>query len=256
MNWIVFGVSFLVGALVTSLVFILITYVFGTSTTTTGGLSGTAANIILSVENQADVAALANKKWVEKVGEHITPSYLGIKLIAAYIVENVDPITQNNVGTITMFYTNPQCLGDLSKCGVNPETDEILVEDYFDFSQDSAAVNTALGAQASEVTPGTYRYVRLEFCKEGTGGNPNIAFKAADMASNHGFPVSMCTVNAELDPPLVIVAGDTVEISLAYDITGSVLVQASNVGSNDYCTDTSPSYCLTVPTFTPAAIKV
>src|SRR5262245_3214701 len=43
---------------------------------------------------------------------------LRLKLIAAYLAEDVDPMTQNNVGETQMIWLNPECQDNISGCNV------------------------------------------------------------------------------------------------------------------------------------------
>src|SRR4051794_31895323 len=43
---------------------------------------------------------------------------LRLKLIAAYLAEDIDPLTQNNLGPSAMIWLNPECNGDISNCNV------------------------------------------------------------------------------------------------------------------------------------------
>ena len=106
-----------------------------------------------------------------------------MKLIAAYLAEDIDPTTQNNVGNTTMFWLNPDCSEDITSCTTDPTTnggkDEQgntwahTVTTFFDFSN-VTNVNTALNSQGREIDTGTYKYVRLEFCKwQGTSATYN-----------------------------------------------------------------------------------
>jgi hypothetical protein len=184
--------------------------------------------------------------------EQVSPTFFGMKFVSAYLTEDVDPDTQNNIGSTQMIYLNPQCLDDIGKCGVNPSEDTNLITSYFDFTKTTDEVNSQLNAQARGVEQNTYRFVRLEFCKNGTGGNPNIAFKAGDMEENHEFALPMCAVTAEISPPLVVTDTTNVVLSLSYDLTDLVSIFDTYPGSEN-CTNTAPSYCLNVPDFVPSA---
>ena len=43
---------------------------------------------------------------------------LRVKLIAAYLAEDVDPVTLNNVGDVEMIWVAPECGGDIENCNV------------------------------------------------------------------------------------------------------------------------------------------
>jgi hypothetical protein len=190
-----------------------------------------------------------------------TPDSAQVKLIAAYLAEDVDPDTQNNVGQTEMLYLHPQCV-DIGDCGVeasNPDGGSgdpeayVQVTEYFELAQASAAVNAELNAQNRDIAAGTYRAIRLEMCRSGGEVN-NQAFQAEDMAEPHAFPTSQCGVTAEITPPLTLAGGDTVVVSVAYDLTDSVTSfdePQDPLPAN--CTNTTPSYCYSMPELTPSA---
>lgn len=181
-----------------------------------------------------------------------TPDYLGIKLLAAYIAEDIDPQTYNNVGATEIIYLNPQCKENIRDCGVNPNNDSIFVTDYFNFARSSAEVNEELGSQQRTVSPGSYKYVRLEFCKYGTGGSPNFAYRAGNMTSNFEFSLPMCTITQLASEMIVVSEQDTVTITLSYNLTDSVFVSDTPFQAAS-STPTSPSYYLLTPEFIPSA---
>lgn len=186
-----------------------------------------------------------------------TPTTFRMKLIAAYLAEDIDPTTQNNVGMTSMFYLNPTCGDDIMHCDISAGTAEDgaamsrVITDYFDFSGSSAAVNAALNAQGREIETGTYKYVRVEFCKYNSGNSNNIQWGYSPGSVSKEFQRNMCTVNsAVISPPLEVNGDDSVTVSLAYDLTGKI--SDSSSGSYD---DSSGGYYFTMPTFTPSASK-
>ena len=108
-------------------------------------------------------------------------------------------------------------------------------------------MNQAVNAQRRAVEVGTYRYVRMEFCK-GVYGTPNVRFMASPMTEPYEYGVSMCTVDSiriEFD----VADGDEVTVELQYSID-NILTQG---GSGNNC---SPDgYCLQLPQFVPQVIK-
>src|SRR6266545_4186783 len=47
------------------------------------------------------------------------PTIFKMKLIAAYLSEDIDPATQDNVGHTPMIYLNPDCQGDIEHCDIS-----------------------------------------------------------------------------------------------------------------------------------------
>lgn len=182
-----------------------------------------------------------------------------MKLIAAYLAEDMDPVTQNNVGNTSMFWLNSDCSDDIMSCTTDPTTNggkdeqgntwRHTVSSFFDFSN-VATVNTTLNSQGREIDTGTYKYVRLEFCKwQGTDSNyDNI--KWSYNGTEHSFAQSSCNVTAAISPPIEVKSGDTVTITLAYSLDGTLVASGGSTASN--CAD---GYCFTLPAFSPSASK-
>lgn len=191
-----------------------------------------------------------------------SPTVFKLKLLGAYIAEDVDPNTQNNVGQVSMFYRNPQCVSeDLMRCNVNPGTAEDglpwtdIVTDFFDFGQGTDAVNVALNAQNLSITPGIYRYVRLDFCKGDTNGHPNAAWAGGMVNNETLFSTSMCGVTSvEMNPPLIVEDGDSVTIQLSYDYSNSIQTGADAQGWNCVGADANKT-CFSIPDFVPSVIR-
>lgn len=204
----------------------------------------------------------------------VTPSLVGIKLIAVYLAEDVDPATQNNVGQTSMIWLNAQCQDDISACNVSGAAGSYThrVTDYFDFARGTEAVNTALNSQGRAVDPGTYRYVRMEFCKLDPGTaltEPNFSWQAPTMAQPRSFSVGMCGVTSKpFAIPLVLKAGDAASVTVAYDLTTTVVTGAAG-SSGGACFGTAADQvcymdcvddavggtrtCFNPPEFTPSA---
>jgi len=204
-----------------------------------------------------------------------TTALVGIKLIAVYLAEDVDPVTQNNVGNNSMIWLNSQCQDDISTCNVSGAAGSYShrVTDFFNFAQGTAAVNAALNSQGRPVEAGTYRYVRMEFCKMDPGttlSDPNVEWKTPDMAQPRAFATGSCGVTSKpFDPPLVLKGGDAVSVTVGYDLTNSLVRGTPDNGPGGVCFGTGASQvcymdcvddpsggtrtCFNSPEFTPSA---
>ena len=194
-----------------------------------------------------------------------TPNVFKMKMIAAYLTEDIAAGTGNNVGQTTMVWLNTQCADDIMHCntdntsnGGNAEDGQPwahVVTDFFDFS-DPAAANTALNSQGRSIQSGTYKYARLEFCKWVDGSSqPNIQWQAdADgvTAPPKEFARPSCTVDSQqFNPPLTIPSGGSATITLTYDLSTAV-GDGTILGVNCF-NGTSGIKCFNPPTFTPSA---
>ncbi len=182
-----------------------------------------------------------------------------MKLIAAYLTEDIDPVTFSNSGVTSMIYLNSDCQEDIMHCDLSAGTAEDgaamdkIITTYFDFSSPTAA-NTALNTQARDITTGTYKYARLEFCKYNSGDANNITWGNSSTGDIE-MQRNSCTVNsAELVPALEVAASDTVTITLSYDIATAISTGSDATG--DDCEGSGATKaCFTLPTFTPSASK-
>jgi hypothetical protein len=154
------------------------------------------------------------------------PGVFGVKLVALYLAEDVDGQTLDNVGGVTRLWSNPACDQELRRCGVGPSAGAYQVKDYFDLALPSEEVNARLNAQGAEVTPGTYRYLRMDMAGIQDIGSsadqtaPNLRF-GADPTSAHEVRFHTNMEMLPLDPPLVLTSGDTVTVTLSYDLGAS-----------------------------------
>lgn len=186
-----------------------------------------------------------------------------MKTIAAYLAEDIDPTTQNNIGKTSMFWLNSDCADDITSCTTDPSSNSgkdeqgstwrHTVTSFFDFSN-VATVNATLNSQGREIETGTYKYVRLEFCKwQGTDpAYNNIRWSSSLVSSGatQSFSQSSCNVTAAISPPIEVKNGDTVTVTLAYSLAGTLLASGGSTAGN--C---AGGYCFTLPTFTPSASK-
>lgn len=185
------------------------------------------------------------------------------KLIAAYLAEDVDPVTQNNIGNTSMFWLNSECSEDISNCNTfspdrNGGTATHLITSLFDFT-DPAGTNALLNSQGRSIAVGTYRYVRIEFCKYGapedndaSTGQHNIewAYDDGSTTTTGKIAEDSCGVTSALASPIEVKDKDSVTVTLTYSLDGSI--SDSVGGSSANC---SGSYCFSVPSFVPSASK-
>jgi hypothetical protein len=189
------------------------------------------------------------------------PTTFGMKLLAVYLAEDVDPTTQNNIGRTQLIYLNPVCDEDIGHCEISPGTNPQdgqpythLVTDFFDFAGSSAEVNAAIGAQQRPIEVTTYRYTRMEFCKGNEGHATNVRW-AADGAAANEFVYGGCGVtSAVMEPALTVTANDQVTVTLSYDLATSVRDEGQRPSpGNSGPIDCRNGACFALPSFTPSA---
>ena len=158
---------------------------------------------------------------------------LRLKVIAAYLAEDVDPVTQDNIGRSAMIWLNPECLDDISACNVAGMTlpEGPRVTQYFDLARPTAEVNAELNSQDMPIEPATYRYARIELCKSYGGQTqatiPTLMWKGPGMTSEESFVSGDCgRTSLPFDLPMVVAAGDAVTVSLGYDLATAVVAGA------------------------------
>jgi hypothetical protein len=225
------------------------------------GCSG-SATVRLALENEtgASAAALAAPEPART---------FRMKLVAVYVAEDVDPVTQDNVGRTSMVWLNPECHDDIGSCtpsgtpGGGPR-----ITGFFDFSPPTDVVNAALNAQGRDVEAGTYRYARVEFCKYSMPEEPNLLWSGPGMTEERAMTVGDCGRTSQpFDPPLELADGDSVTVTLAYDLARSIVSGAPDpasgmriVGDGRWfrdCADVDGETraCMDVPEFVPSASK-
>lgn len=204
---------------------------------------------------------------------------LKLKLIAAYLAEDVDPTTMDNVGATEMIWLNPQCQDDISSCNVSGFAQPAggpRVTDYFDLARTNAEVNADLNSQAATIEPGSYRYARLEMCKAYPGdtqpADPTLMWRGPGMTAEQPFTSGDCgRTSVAFDPPLVLATGDSVAVTLGYDLDTSIVAGAPAPGSYGIagalsdgathyfraCEDVDADHrvCMDYPDFVPSAAK-
>ncbi len=180
-----------------------------------GGTSAASAKAKLELENSTggdDLTALSVQS-VDGVrpstASALSTAHFSMKMSNISLLEDVDPVTQDDIGFAPGLWVNPHCTS-ADDC------------DGFDFARPTAVVNADLNSQALDVAAGTYRYVRMELCYHGEmPTEPNIEWQDGSMTSPRGIVSEMCAVtSAAYDPPLVLKPGDSVSVSLGYDLSG------------------------------------
>ena len=147
-----------------------------------------------------------------------TPSLFGIRLVAAYLAEDEDA-QMNNVGQVGRIWTNPVCDADGYRCSIAPASGPNQVKEYFDLALPSEEVNARLNAQEHTIKPGTYRVLRLDLAGVLPAGEhevPNLRYGMAGQPPSEVRRDNNYVVH--LDPPLALADGDSVTMSLGYDI--------------------------------------
>ncbi len=156
----------------------------------------------------------------------IAPTSFQMKILAAYVVEDIDPDTSNNVGQVGMVWLNPKC-SSINDCKPS----------YVDYSDltDPTTFNEALNSQALAISTGTYKYVRLEFC-QGSADSSNV--KVTSGSSTKEFTYGGCGVTSTvLANPITVGEGDSLKIAVSYDLSDGEVYWASGGGSCPSATD-------------------
>eukprot|EP00475_Leptophrys_vorax_P010948 TRINITY_DN1749_c0_g1_i1.p1 TRINITY_DN1749_c0_g1~~TRINITY_DN1749_c0_g1_i1.p1 ORF type:complete len:295 (-),score=54.68 TRINITY_DN1749_c0_g1_i1:152-1036(-) len=188
---------------------------------TDAGTSGTTGLFVVNT-NVTDFESLASTT-------SYTPSLVKWKFIAMYLAEDVDSVTQNNIGNTEMLWLNADCKGNINTCNADN------VNTWFDFSAGLAAVNRMLNSQGRSVKPGTYKYIRMEFCK-GTPSNPNFEYQAGDMTAPFAYVVGVCGLTSkQAVPPMVIKGGQSVTVKVSYSLANSVSTFTNDCGAQWGC---------------------
>jgi hypothetical protein len=219
------------------------------------GLGG--AEVQVGFENGASAAG---KPVVGSDGT--APEVFGIKLVAVYLAENIDSHL-DNVGNVARIWTNPACDAELHHCGIGAASAPFQVTGYFDLARPTATVNAELNASAQPVSPGTYRYIRLDFAGiDPPDAVPNLRFgTTADPRDvryrDNGLTVALATA-------MVIAPGESFVVTLAYDMSHAYYPDPDGhagapppgtVLSDWYCadatTDPAGGPCLAFAGFTP-----
>tara|TARA_B110001454_G_C12723212_1_gene435880 strand:- start:25134 stop:25826 length:693 start_codon:yes stop_codon:yes gene_type:complete len=137
----------------------------------------------------------------------ISPTSFQMKILAAYVVEDVDSVTSNNVGQIGMVWLNPKC-SSINDCKPS-------MVDYSDLT-DPTAFNAELNSQALAIKTGSYKYVRLEFC-QGSADSANVKVNSGSAVKE--FTYGGCGVTSiPLTTPISLAEGQSLTIAVSYDL--------------------------------------
>ncbi len=232
---------------------ILMITVFTVTTLSLTACGKGSATARLRFQEQAQTSAA--KLNSAQVDSGYPASTFKMKLIAAYLSESVDPVTQNNTGNTQMIWMNPECNNDIMHCNISSGTAEDglpwfnRVTSFFNFSNTILA-NASLNEQNKKIDEGQYRYVRLEFCKTNPDGVNNVQWASEEVGITEpqSFRIDQCGVNSTVfNPPLEVKEDATVTISLKYSLSN--LVKQLNYKSPS-CVN---GYCFELPQFSPTA---
>jgi hypothetical protein len=176
-----------------------------------------------------------------------TPAVFGMKVAAIYIVEDVDPGTQDNVGQVGLAYLHPDCNEDIDGCG------PLTISSYFDLTQSTAEVNAQINAQERSVPLGTYRYARMELC-QGTPAQ-DVRFQGGAMSAPVEYAYAGCAVTSPaFATPMILDATDSALVTLSYDVANIYAPAiAEALPGQTYCAGAGNTDCLTLPEFVPSA---
>lgn len=194
------------------------------------------AKVQVAFNNLSGVTSALNLRNMLAVGTPSTPEVFAMKLVVMYLVPDVDPDTQNNIGTAARIWQNPVCDDDLTFCGIGEGAGEYRVTDYFDFALPTEEVNANLVSQGRTVAEGTYKYLRVDFMGYNNGvtdsDTPNFKFGPNASTTHEIRPNWGNGYTVALAEPIEIVAGETVDVTIEYDYADSYYADASNDTGN------------------------
>jgi hypothetical protein len=206
---------------------------------------------------------------------------LELKIIAAYLAADVDPVTMNNVGDTQMIWLNPQCNGEIDGCNIDGFTMPAgpRITSYFDLARTTDEVNADLNSEDMTIASGSYKYARIELCKAYGDANvptvPALKWAGPGMTAEQPLFSGDCgRTSLAFDPPLVLGDGDSVSISLGYNLDAALVSGAPMAGTQysldgDMDADGRPHFyracvdvsddvrdCMDFPDFAPTATKL
>ncbi len=203
-----------------------------------------------------------------------TPSQFAFKLMNVYIVPDVTESNKDNVGVASMIWINPDCTtkdsesesGKKDKDGnkimykykVMDSCEEEKISKKFEIARSATEVNADLNSKNYPVLPGTYNYVKLDICIGGPKGN-NATFKADGMIDSAEIKLGTCGVtSAKLATPMTIEEGESVIVSLQYDLANLVYDYGEGMSKSDNCyfnESGTVRRCVDFPNLVPSAKK-
>lgn len=198
-----------------------------------GCMGSATARLELANQTAAPAARSADGSHVLADG-----TSLRLKIISVSLAPDVDPVTMDNIGESVNIWLNPECGGDNNGCNVAgfAQPSGPRITQYFDLSRPTADVNAELNSQDAPITPGTYRYARVELCKaygQMQADVPTLMWKGPGMAAEQPFTSGDCgRTSLPFDPPLDLAAGDAVTVSLGYDLAAAIVAGAPTSGTH------------------------
>ena len=183
-----------------------------------------------------------------------------LKITSIQLISDVDS-NGNFVGDAPYIYIAPTCSPTTDSDGTKGLGPGLCPADslsYFDINRPSAAVNADLNSQGLTVPAGTYKYVQISFNGTDTPTKPTVKFQTSAMTAPFEFVSSMnATRSAAANPPITVNKGDTVVVTLTYDLSQAIIVNgaAGTIGGGNgvNCTRVSgSSYCWGYPALTPS----
>ncbi|HEY4177947.1 MAG TPA: hypothetical protein VGM90_13965 [Kofleriaceae bacterium] len=240
----------------------------------TVGACTTGATVQLELANQTPIASARTTGGAQLLSDG---TELQLKILSVYLAEDVDPATMNNIGNNAMIWIAPECNGVVDTCNVAglAQPPGPRVTTYFDLARPTAEVNAQLAAQVLPIDAGSYRYARIEMCKVvGAETQPTIPTMlwAGPGIAEQSFTSGDCgRTSLPFDPPLAIAGGDTIAVTLGYDL-GRAIVSGAPAPDSRFgiageldasgsthafrsCADASASQrvCMDFPDFAPSA---
>jgi len=228
------------------------------------------ASVKLALSNQTSTQA----RTIDLAGDG---TELQLKILSVSLAQDVDPVTMNDIGTSTNIWVAPECAGDVDDCNVAGFTLPAgpRVTQYFDLARSSDEVNAELEAEMTLVDAGSYRYARVNLCKA-LGGQTEATVPtmlwAGPGITEQAFTSGDCgRTSLPFDPPLTIAAGDTIGVTLGYDLSQAIVAGTPSPDGNESlaghddpdgtphryraCVDADSSnrVCMDFPDFAPSA---
>jgi len=223
--------------------------------------TGTSVTAQLALQNSTG-ASLVDSECPDLGGGYHpdqcwTPTAYGLKILQVDISPDAEGAHSAPAGLI---WGNTACAmgtGSMDIDGKSYDYDSLDghcsykdIADYFELARSSSEVNTALNSQQHKILPGVYNYVQIEFCNGGTQPEaPNARFLADGMTEPFEARSTTCAVHSvAANPPIVVAEGESVKISLTYDLTNIISSSSDPDPTKCYVSaDKSVTRCFSFP---------
>jgi hypothetical protein len=167
--------------------------------------------------------------------------------------------------------------GDINGCNIEgfaAPSGGPRITGFFDLARPTAEVNAELSSQGTAVSAGSYQYARVELCKaygQSEATAPTMMWSGPGMTAEQAFSSGDCgRTSQRFDPPLDLAAGDSVEVTLGYDLGAAIVEGAPATPLHGglgivgvahpfrACADVDDSsrVCMDFPELTPSATKM